>query len=96
MEVWVIWVKFVLQLQSDVASGVMRVSPMIKSHFPAPGMGKERGDTFTEGNLYPLPLGRKGGRWRAFPAPAVSQLPLAQNNPDAKGAYLGMVYSDAF
>lgn len=91
MEVWVIAVKFVLQLQSDAFWGMMRVSLMILSHFPAClWYGRGEGAP-SQREIYTLSLGRKWGQGRAFPGSPVFQLPSAQNNPDAKGTYSGMV-----
>ena len=36
------------------------------------------------------------GKGKGSPAPAVSQLPSAQNNPDANVAYFGVAYSNPF
>lgn len=37
---------------------------------------------------------QKGGGWRALPAPAVSQLPSAQNNSQAKVPHFVVAYFD--
>lgn len=59
MEVWVILVKLVLQTQAYTVSGVMRASPMIKSHSPVTGMGEER-RVPSQREFYTLRLGSKG------------------------------------
>lgn len=49
-----------MQTQSRTESRVMSVSPMIESHFPAPGMGEERGAP-SKKEIYTQPLCGKGG-----------------------------------
>ena len=59
--------------------------------FSLPGPGE--GDTLRKGNLCSA-FRQKRGEQRVFLAYAASQLPSTQNNPYAKVAYLGVVYSD--
>ena len=51
------------------------------------------GNTFTKGNLCPDFRQIRGGQ-RTLSASVDSQLPLAQKNPYAKVAYLGVAYPD--